>query len=107
MVDITTQKLNQTVHKAVICEAALRELAVAAVAAQLGLDAMSEHIEVKTNVYTPMHGDKGERSPRIEVTLIDHHERKPRIAIECSADGSASKSIEGDGSGQALPMITG
>lgn len=105
MVEITTQKLNHTVHKAVIHEAALRELAVAAVAAKLGLDATASHIEVKTNVYTPLHGVAGDRSPRIEVVLIDHHESKPRLAIQHVSDGSLSAAVVGDGSGQPLPTL--
>lgn len=107
MPEITTTNLNQTVHRAVILEAELRALAVAAVAAKLGLDALASHIEVKTNVYTPVHGSKGDRSPRIEVELIDHHEGKPRVGIECKADGTMAPSIVGDGTGQALPEIEG
>lgn len=85
MPEITTTNLNQTVHRAVILEAELRALAVAAVAAKLGLDVLASHIEVKTNVYTPVHGPKGDRSPRIEVELIDHHEGKPCVGIESKA----------------------
>lgn len=107
MVEIKTQKLNQTVHKAVIHEAALRDLAVAAVAAKLGLDATASHIEVKTNVYTPQHGVAGDRSPRIEVVLIDRHESKPRLAIQHVSNGALSAAVEGDGSGKALPAISG
>lgn len=106
MVEITTQNLHQTVHKAIIHEAALRDLAVAAVAAKLGLDVLASHIEVKTNVYTPLHGDRGGRSPQIEVVLIDHHEGKPRAGVECPSDGTLSALIVGDGSGQPLPTLS-
>lgn len=106
MPEITTTQLNQSVHRAVIFEAELRELAVAAVAAKLGLDALAAHIEVQTTVYTPLTGDKGDRSPRIEVVLIDNHAGKP-WAIEHLADGSMSAFIVGDGTGQALPHVEG
>lgn len=102
MVEITTQNLHQTVHKAIIYEAKLTELAVAAVAAQLGLDALASHIEVKTNVYTPLHSDRG---ARIEVVLIDHHEGKPCAGTEVPADGTLSALIVGDGSDQPLPTL--
>ena len=85
MPEVKTEHQNRTVHRAVILEAELRALAVAAVAAKLGLDALASHIEVQTNVYTPVHGPKGDRSPRIEVELIDHHEGKPCVGNESKA----------------------
>lgn len=105
MPEITTTNLHQTVHRAVILEAELKALAVAAVAAKLGIDTLAAHIEVQTTVYTPLTGNKGDRSPRIEVVMIDHHAGKPRAGIEHPADGTMSASIVGDGSGQPLPEV--
>lgn len=105
MPEVRTVYQHRTAHYAYIDEKELERLAIAAVAAKLGIDASADHIKATAIVTTHVEGSLGTRRARIEVEILDNHEGKPREGVEHVANGTLSPSITGDGSGQPLPSI--
>ena len=104
MPEVRTTYQHRTVHKAHIDENELKRIAIAAVAAKLGIDPDADHIEATAISTTHMEGSLGTRRPRIEVEIVDHHEVKPQ-PVQHPADGSMSPPISANGSGRPLPVI--